>query len=145
MAILAPIDARIPLFMAYIYAYIWCSMIAPIDGSEPPEPPLTPATFDSRIQSIRAKSTRGWRPGYATPDIWRRFARCSYAVRQRQDLGHDWGPWPWMECAMAMNGMRHGHEWNAPWPWMEWGHGHEWNRAMAISGAMHGGHIGGAF
>jgi len=24
-------------------------------------------------------------------------------------------------------------------------HGHEWNRAMAISGAMHGGHIGGAF
>jgi len=29
-----------------------------------------------------------------------------------------------------MNGMRHGHE---------------WNRAMAISGAMHGGHIGGAF
>jgi len=35
-----------------------------------------------------------------------------------------------MECAMAMNGMRHGHE---------------WNRAIAISGAMHGGHIGGAF
>jgi len=35
-----------------------------------------------------------------------------------------------MECAMAMNGMRHGHE---------------WNRAMAISGAMHRGHISGAF
>jgi len=33
-----------------------------------------------------------------------------------------------MECAMAMNGMRHGHE---------------WNRAMAISGAMHGGHAWG--
>jgi len=29
-----------------------------------------------------------------------------------------------------MNGMRHGHE---------------WNRARAISGAMHGGHISGAF
>ena len=137
MAILAPIDARIPPFMAYTYAYIWCSMIAPIDGSDPPEPPPTPVTFDSRIQSIRAKSARGWRPGYATPDIWRRFAKCSYIVRQRQSLGHEWamnrvGLWPWMECAMAMNGMgpwpwmecamngmRHGHEWNAPWPWME--------------------------
>jgi len=31
---------------------------------------------------------------------------------------------------MAMNGMRHGHE---------------WNRAVAISRAMYGGHIGGAF
>ena len=29
-----------------------------------------------------------------------------------------------------MNGMRYGHE---------------WNRAMAISGAMHGGHVSGAF
>jgi len=28
---------------------------------------------------------------------------------------------------------------------MEWGYGHEWNGAMAISGAMHGGHVGGAF
>jgi len=28
---------------------------------------------------------------------------------------------------------------------MEWGHGHEWNRARAISGAIHGGHVGGAF
>jgi len=35
-----------------------------------------------------------------------------------------------MEYAMAMNGMRHGHE---------------WNRARAISGAIHGGHVGGAF
>jgi len=35
-----------------------------------------------------------------------------------------------MECAMAMNGMRHGHE---------------WNRAIAISGAMHRGHISGVF
>jgi hypothetical protein len=25
------------------------------------------------------------------------------------------------------------------------GLGHEWNRAMAISGAMHGGHVSGAF
>jgi len=25
-------------------------------------------------------------------------------------LGHEWNG------AMAMNGMRHGHEWNAPWP-----------------------------
>jgi len=145
MAILAPIDARIPPFMAYTYAYIWCSMIAPIDGSDPPEPPLTPVTFDSRIQSIRAKSTRGWRPGYAPPDIWRRFARCSYVVRQRQSLDHEWGTWPWMEWG-------HGHEWNAPWPWMECAmaisgmrHGHEWNRAMAISGAIYGGHIGGVF
>jgi len=31
-----------------------------------------------------------------------------------------------MECAMAMNGMRYGHE---------------WNRAMAISGAIYRGHI----
>jgi len=31
---------------------------------------------------------------------------------------------------MAMNGMRHGHE---------------WNRAIAINRAMHKGHIGGAF
>jgi len=31
-----------------------------------------------------------------------------------------------MECAMAMNGMRHDHE---------------WNRAMAISGAIYRGHI----
>jgi len=31
-------------------------------------------------------------------------------VRQRQDHGHKWNtPWPWMECAMAMNGM-------GPWP-----------------------------
>jgi len=28
---------------------------------------------------------------------------------------------------------------------MEWGHGHEWNRARAISRAIHGGHVGGAF
>jgi len=34
-------------------------MIAFIDGSDPLEPPLTPVTFDSRIQSIRANSTRG--------------------------------------------------------------------------------------
>ena len=115
MAILTPIDARIPPFMAYTYAYIWCSMIAPIDGSDPPEPPLTPVTFDSQIRSIRAKFTRGWPPGHATSDIWRRFARYSYAVRQRQDFGH------------------------------EWGLGHEWNRARAISGAIHGGHVGGAF
>jgi len=31
---------------------------------------------------------------------------------------------------MAISGMRHGHE---------------WNRAMAISGAIHGGHVGGVF
>jgi len=28
---------------------------------------------------------------------------------------------------------------------MEWGHGHEWNKARAISRAIHGGHVGGAF
>jgi len=99
-----------------IHTYVWCSMIAPIDGSDPPEPPPTPVTFDSRIRSIRAKSTRGWRPGYAIPDIWRCFARCSYMVRQRQGLGHEWNaPWPWMEWG-------HGHKWNASWPRMEWGH-----------------------
>jgi len=31
---------------------------------------------------------------------------------------------------MAINGMRHGHE---------------WNRAMAINGALHRGHVSGAF
>jgi len=35
-----------------------------------------------------------------------------------------------MEYAIAMNGMRHSHE---------------WNRAIAISGAIHRGHISGAF
>jgi len=28
---------------------------------------------------------------------------------------------------------------------MEWGYGHEWNKAMAISGAIYGGHVGSAF
>jgi len=133
MAILAPIDARIPPFMAYTYAYIWCSMIAPIDGSDPPEPPPTPGTFDSRIQSIRAKSTRGWRLGCAT----------FYQVQLHSATATATEPWPWMG-ALAMNGM-------APWPWMECAmamndgmrHGHEWNRAMAISGAIHGGHTWG--
>jgi len=35
-----------------------------------------------------------------------------------------------MECAMAMSGMRHGHE---------------WNRVMAISGAIYRGLVSGAF
>jgi len=131
---------RIPPFMAYTYAYIWCSMIALIDGSDPPEPPPTPVTFDSRIRSIRAKSTRGWRPVYTTPDIWRRFARCNCAVRCDSDRAlamNGMGPWPWMEYAMTMNGIRHDHEWNTPWPWMEC--------AIAISGAISRGYIGGEF
>jgi len=35
-----------------------------------------------------------------------------------------------MECAMAINGMRHGHE---------------WNRAMAINGAIYRGHTWGPY
>jgi len=34
-------------------------MIAPIDGSDPPEPPLTPVSFDFQNQSIRVKASRG--------------------------------------------------------------------------------------
>jgi len=34
-------------------------VIAPIDGSDPPELPLTPASFDPRNRSIQAKSSRG--------------------------------------------------------------------------------------
>jgi len=40
------------------------------------------------------------------------------------------GPWPLKECAMAISGIRYGHE---------------WNRAMAISRAIYRGHISGAF
>jgi len=34
-------------------------VIALIDGSDPPEPPLTPVSFNPRNRSIQAKSSRG--------------------------------------------------------------------------------------
>ena len=67
-------------------------MIAPSDGSDPPERPLTPANFDARNRSIQAKSSRGCaqamrqgiRQGFrgATVTVIR--------VRQRQDHSHEW-------------------------------------------------------
>jgi len=47
--------------------------------------------------------------------------------------------WCDSDRALAMNGMRHGHEWNGAMAINGMRHGHEWN------GAMHGGHVGGAF
>jgi len=37
-------------------------MIASIDGSDPPEPPLTLVSFDFQNQSIRVKASRGYIP-----------------------------------------------------------------------------------
>ncbi len=79
-------------------------MIAPIDGSDPPERPLTPASFDPRNRSIQAKSSRGYCAGH-TPG----HATAVMGVRQRQLWGCDsnrakvinGGP-----TAMAMKGMR---------------------------------------
>jgi len=48
-------------------------MIAPIDGSDPPERPPTPANFDARNRSIQAKSSRGSCAGHApehAPGVW---------------------------------------------------------------------------
>jgi len=39
-----------------------------------------------------------------------------------------------MECAMAMNGMRHGHDWNGAMAMNGMRHGHDWNGAMAMNG-----------
>jgi len=90
-------------------------MIAPIDGSDPPERPPTPANFDARNRSIQAKSSRGWCVGHApgqAPGVWFGGATVTImGVRQRQDHGHEGNaPRPWMECAMAMNGI-------GTWPW----------------------------
>jgi len=72
-------------------------MIAPIDGSDPPERPPTPANFDARNRSIQAKSSQGYaqamrqgmRQGFRGATV------IVIGVRQRQDHGHEWNaPWP---------------------------------------------------
>ena len=78
-------------------------MIAPIDGSDPPERPLTPASFDSRNRSIRAKSSRGC--AQAIRQGMRQGVRqgVRHGMRQRQMWGCD------SDRAITMTGM-------GPWP-----------------------------
>ncbi len=81
-------------------------MIAPIDGSDPPEPPPTPVTFDSRIRSIRAKSTRGGDARAMRHRIYNdvligAVVRCDSdgALAMNRGLGHQWNK------VMAINGI----------------------------------------
>jgi len=70
-------------------------MIAPIDGSDPPEPPPTPVSFDFQNQSIRVKASRGY-----VPRLCAAYARYLW-VRQLQPLA--------ISGARAMS-RGHGHE-----------------------------------
>jgi len=68
-------------------------MITPIDGSDPPEPPLTLATFDSRNRSIRAKSRRGQCLGIYGDVLPGAAIGCDSdrALAMSESLGHEWG------------------------------------------------------
>jgi len=69
-------------------------MIAPIDGSDPPEPPSTPVSFDFQNQSIRVKASRGCIPrlcaAYATAVSMSATATATMAMSRGH--GHEQGP-----------------------------------------------------